>query len=96
MGRPMLADRQLADRRMVPTGGRSAQWWWAIEHFANATGGTEEDRSVPSDGGVDPFGPLPSSSATSEEGHADVDEYPARFQRRQAEGAWGLGDEGAT
>ncbi len=62
----LLADHRLAVARMVPTGGRSAQWWWAAEHFAESQGpGTERDerdQSPPEGRHFGPFGPVRSRS----------------------------------
>jgi len=75
----LLTDRELAASRMISTGGRPAQWWWATEHFARPTGGTDPEKRVKSPSGpndFDPFAPdssPPGPSAKEEAEDPDVE-----------------------
>jgi hypothetical protein len=58
----LLADRRLAEARMVPTAGRSAEWWWLSDTVPTGTERDQRDGKA----GFGPIGPDPSRSGPPE------------------------------
>jgi hypothetical protein len=84
-----LAEHALAASRMVPTSGRSAQWWWANEFLER--GPQDRDPAGPKGPVKDDIGPVgPDRSRVLSPSQENEGGYLERFRQRRADGAWGL------